>query len=466
MNITNFIILLIIINMLIVIDIIIIHFNENRKEREKIRKTKDYGDEINSCIWEDGYCMFGKRKIEQQFIDSAIEHINSYDGEKREKIIGMVERAGMPDYLYNKYRKSRFETDRKLCMYFMGEIRSGKYFQQLLLIEKKEILKKRVVFEYYFAIIRIFNQTSRGKNRSLEEIYSEKLYDIFEIVDRKFEYEIDKFCNLIILEGVSKYHEEEERVLGYLLKRITDSNLSIKLKGEIIYTCAIRQIKSIKRYIYNIGKELLSKEQRSIAETELLIKIVKAYGELKIKQGDYILIEAAQDKSWNVRATAIKYIKSIDKNRELFRRLISDENWWVRNNSAEVLADMGKAGEEFLLEMLKSGDKFARETAAYRLSVGEFGVNILRAVVEGNTESVLEIIRLIINSGNNMNILDIILKEELIKTKDKIKVLRVVKNNKFLEYYENSMKYRNYEKEIEDACALQLENIFREAVLS
>lgn len=53
MNITNFIILLIIINMLIVIDIIIIHFNENRKEREKIRKTKDYGDEINSCIWED-----------------------------------------------------------------------------------------------------------------------------------------------------------------------------------------------------------------------------------------------------------------------------------------------------------------------------------------------------------------------------------------------------------------------------
>lgn len=81
--------------------------------------------------------MFGKRKIEQQFIDSAIEYINSYDGEKREKIIGMVERAGMPDYLYNKYRKSRFETDRKLCMYFMGEIRSGKYFQQLLLIEKK-----------------------------------------------------------------------------------------------------------------------------------------------------------------------------------------------------------------------------------------------------------------------------------------------------------------------------------------
>ena len=137
------------------------------------------------------------------------------------------------------------------------------------------------------------------------------MYDIFEIVDRKFEYEIDKFCNLIILEGVSKYHEEEERVLGYLLKRITDSNLSIKLKGEIIYTCAIRQIKSIKRYIYNIGKELLSKEQRSIAETELLIKIVKAYGELKIKQGDYVLIEAAQDKSWNVRATAIKYIKSI-----------------------------------------------------------------------------------------------------------------------------------------------------------
>ena len=53
MNSTNFIILLIIINMLIVIDIIIIHFNENRKEREKIRKSKDYGDEINSCIWED-----------------------------------------------------------------------------------------------------------------------------------------------------------------------------------------------------------------------------------------------------------------------------------------------------------------------------------------------------------------------------------------------------------------------------
>jgi uncharacterized alpha/beta hydrolase family protein len=56
-------ILIIALDIIVFIDIIIIHFNENRKERIKKIKEEEYAEEINNCIWDNGVCLFGKRKI-------------------------------------------------------------------------------------------------------------------------------------------------------------------------------------------------------------------------------------------------------------------------------------------------------------------------------------------------------------------------------------------------------------------
>jgi hypothetical protein len=60
---------------------------------------------------------------------------------------------------------------------------------------------------------------------------------------------------------------------------------------------------------------------------------------------------------------------------------------------------------------------------------------------------------------------DIILKENLVSVEDKIKVIKVVKNTKFLDYYENSIEKKGYDKQIDDAAQSKLEEIFRKAVI-
>ncbi len=461
----SILILVILVNLIVFIYIIFIHFNENRKDRIKKIKEEEYSIVIDDCIWDMGKCIFGKIKPDQHFIDVIVVYINSYKGEKRTKIIEMAERVGLVDYIYERYKKTWFETDKKRYMYFMGEIRSGKRFQELLSVNIKTILKENVMFEYFFTICRIFQEQQKHHKEEIIETYSQKIYEIFENVDRYYHYEIEKFCNMIILEGVSNFHLEEDTLLKKLFDRVIKSDMSLRLKGDIVYMCALRQINGIKRHLYNKGKELLNKSERNREEDEYLIKIVKAYGELRIKQGEHILREAVTDKIWAVRAAAVKNIKNIEKNREIFIKLLADDNWWVRNNSAETLVNSGKIGEDILVEILESGDKFARETAAYRLSIGEYGIGILRDIFEGKTDMVLEKIEILVNKGNNMNILDIILKERLVTIKDKAKVIEVVKNVKFLEYYESSVKYRNYEEEVVNACLVKLEKLFGEEII-
>ena len=460
-----FLLVTVTLNIIIFFIILYVHFNENRKKKIKNKKRKEYAEDINECIWDLGKCSFKKKKIDIYFIDSIIFNINSYAGEKREKIIEMAERAGVVEYIYQKYKKSWFETERKLYIYFMGEIRSLNKFDELLKTEITEVVNQNVLFEYYFAICRIFKQQYENINKEIKEKFEEKLFEIFKAIDETDEYEIEKFCNLIILEGILRYHEEESNILEKFFLRIMESDISLKSKGEVIYLCALRQVKGIKRYISNKSKELLKQEIRDRAEDELLIKLIKSYGEFRIKQGEYVITEAAKDREWNVRATAVKYIEKIEGNEKLFMKLLGDENWWVRNNTAENLINKGKNGERLLINALKGEDRFARESSAYRLSSGEFGIKILRYIFEGNLDKILDRIEALVNEGNNMNVLDIILKENLVSVEDKIKVIKVVKNPKFLDYYENSIQRKDYDERIDKTAKLKLEEIFRKAVI-
>ncbi len=89
----------------------------------------------------------------------------------------------------------------------------------------------------------------------------------------------------------------------------------------------------------------------------------------------------------------------------------------------------------------------------------------MRYIFEGNLDKILDIIEALVNEGNNMNVLDIILKENLVSVEDKIKVIKVVKNTKFLDYYENSIQRKDYDERIDKAAKLKLEEIFRKAVI-
>ena len=155
-----------------------VHFYENRKEKIKSKKLEEYEEEINECIWELGSCSFRNNKIDDYFIESIIFSINSYAGEKREKIIKMAERAGIVEYIYNNYKKSWFETDRKLYIYFMGEIRSVYKFKELLKMEISEIVSRNILFEYFFAVCRIFNQQYENIEEGMikKEIVLRKIY--------------------------------------------------------------------------------------------------------------------------------------------------------------------------------------------------------------------------------------------------------------------------------------------------
>jgi len=84
-----------------------------------------------------------------------------------------------------------------------------------------------------------------------------------------------------------------------------------------------------------------------------------------------LILESARNPSWPVRAQAANALGLMGEVETLtvLEELAADGEWWVRLNACKALANMGPSGEGALLEILESGDRYARDRAAATLEV-------------------------------------------------------------------------------------------------
>ncbi len=84
-----------------------------------------------------------------------------------------------------------------------------------------------------------------------------------------------------------------------------------------------------------------------------------------------LLLETALDAEWPARTQAANSLGMIGETTSMprLKELVSDEAWWVRVAASKALANMGTAGEDALVELLQSSNRYAADRAAATLEM-------------------------------------------------------------------------------------------------
>lgn len=102
-----------------------------------------------------------------------------------------------------------------------------------------------------------------------------------------------------------------------------------------------------------------------------------------------LILKSARHRSWPVRAQAANALGLMGEVETLpvLEGLAADREWWVRLNACKALANMGPSGEGALLEILDTGDRFARNRAAATLEARGVTRRMVRNLAKGGKKS-------------------------------------------------------------------------------
>ncbi|RAK06366.1 HEAT repeat protein [Halanaerobium saccharolyticum] len=101
------------------------------------------------------------------------------------------------------------------------------------------------------------------------------------------------------------------------------------------------------------GVEIMVSTLNEDYNEEVLIHIFKALAKIEYPI-DKDLVPFLNHKSWVVRSQAAHYLAEIKDSNYLpdLKKLLSDQNWWVRYYSAQAIFELGK--EDLLIEIIKN----------------------------------------------------------------------------------------------------------------
>ena len=104
------------------------------------------------------------------------------------------------------------------------------------------------------------------------------------------------------------------------------------------------------------------------------INALIAIGKINDLSSVKIVLNALEDKNWQVRAVAANIIGDMALKGAIYRLipLLNDKNWFVRKNSATAIAKMGKLGIYTLIQHMDQKDKYARDMIVQTLE--ELGI--------------------------------------------------------------------------------------------
>ncbi len=112
---------------------------------------------------------------------------------------------------------------------------------------------------------------------------------------------------------------------------------------------------------------------------------VAALGKVGDPEDVELIARCARDRDWPVRAQAANALGMIGDTSTipLLRELMRDPQWWVRLNASRALANMGRKGEQALIDALWDPDSYASDRAAATLE----SEGILRRLIARSSHS-------------------------------------------------------------------------------
>lgn len=148
-----------------------------------------------------------------------------------------------------------------------------------------------------------------------------------------------------------------------LLDEATDPEREVHPYGPVL---AARVLGGMREYAARPALRRAVLRGRSL---DVRAQAARALGHIGDPSDVPLLLDCARDEGWPLRTQAANSLGRIGDLQALpvLRDLVSDREWWVRVAAGKALANMGRAGEKVLVELLDSEDRFARQRAAAAL---------------------------------------------------------------------------------------------------
>lgn len=406
------------------------------------------------------------RMIDDDFIFVAINVINEFEGDFRRKLILFLDKSGASDYVYKKLTKTKRQSYRRLYTFEIGEIRSRRHFTYLLGWTNEYILEHNLYSPYVFALHTILNEWINDESETNIKKFINKIFEIISVVETQEKWNVKRIIEYLLNDSSNlfNYFLRNESMRQYFYMKLAEDNTTLKTKGEIIYLLAFNQEYDIIDLITMEFFKYCDIEDKTNDELEYLINLTKSAGLIEMDESLRVLYRAAVDTNWVIRSQCAKYLSKHSENeiKDILYKFLFDSNWWVRINAADGLKNFGEEGYFYLFQALNSNDKYAREVAAFGLTNSEYTSRCISIINENGFSYLSKEILLIINNANNINLLDELIIAKSISNKDKIKLIEGVKTKKFLEYFNNAMKFRKLDTDIYTAAEKRISEIFLE----
>ncbi len=315
--------------------------------------------------------------------------------------------------------------------------------EKLLKEDLIKIQKKKLIISYFFALILIVDEWIFELDEKIIYEYINKLIDILELMENLQKWKTKRLIDYL-LNGTKNFFAftaNNYKFIDYLITEVYKRNVSLDLKGSILYIIALNREYEIISFTENEFLENIEKE-RTQEETEYLIKTIKSLAALGSESSNKLFLQGIKSENWVIRSESIKGLANFIENIDAIYEKLFDQNWWVRYNSALSILKFGVKGRSVLFSILKAEikDKNAKDIAAYILVDNIYMEMVTESIKNKSLFLILEEILLIVNEGNNMKILNKIVECSNLEDEYKMKFISKVTSYKFYEHYENSLK--------------------------
>lgn len=149
-----------------------------------------------------------------------------------------------------------------------------------------------------------------------------------------------------------------------------------ELKGPVMAAQVLGNLRATE------ARGVLKEAARSGADTDVRAQSTLALGKIADPDDVPTLLACSRDEAWPVRAQAANALGMIGEVSAIttLKQMVSDDAWWVRRNACFSLANMGPEGEAALIDLLRGGDRYARDRAAATLESRGFTRRAVRSL--------------------------------------------------------------------------------------
>lgn len=425
----------------------IIRFLYYKYSAKQILKRKIYyEDEILNFLFKNKDLVLSQEsKIDKIFIEQGIKIINNFSGVLRKKLSQKFDSLGVSDFLYKKYLNTRQYSEKEYLLYQIGELRSLKYLNELLNLDHHKLISQKIHRGYFFALNAITNEWIYELEKDKISIYIDKIIEIIEIIEKNHVISLKRLIEVLMndTEQLFNYFMNHEDVLNNFISKILKSDISKKSKGEIFYILSVNKIYQIAPILSEELEKSSDFETNNDEELEYLILLIKSCGELSSEETNKWIVSAALKGKWILKSISAKYLYTNPtlSNLELLFNMLFDKIWWVRYNSARSLDKLKGLGFPYLIKALESNDKFAKDIVSIFITNGNVYELLIKDLKNFDKNSDFSQLGLIINSSSNKGIVDKLIREPDISEEVKIEIIKLIKNNDFIEYFQNELMF-------------------------